>query len=950
MFAESNRGVDCKVSIDGKKLAYGFGSKLGDEDLDGHEEIPTLAERKETFTKEKEMIANLSKTLTELSVTREQISSLDDTTRNSLKKDLSIISILSSIVQELREMVSKKKKSLDAIMQKVDEDWKSSCLAGSISYLHTKIIHSSACVRSILECIDEFGFILSCVNKTEHQYVKGFETPVYLDHQSNFSCMSTYTDGVYSLMNLKERSCHVKQHTKQWHELRDGAVVTGSSWYDVIGLTNLKKQKQHYERVVHKKKEIVSNELQELYDYGSSNEINGIATLVGKVIPVFYPHLTYREDGCEVMPIAAGSDNYAVSSGDGSGIDTSGQVEVAFEIKCPKPGKTHTTDVFYKLPHYYSIQVLAEMKSKACNEYMVICYNPKSATVMQGNFDDEAWSEISSATQKPYAFNAVKPTKLPSDIHDLRQKLKVFAKESNFLAEFPSLRGVACHCDRSLKTTSDKPFNTHSNAQSTTAAPLKLTDIIEVCHKALAKHEESYNLRRRPAKEVLVAVLSDLERTRRNESIQHAVPVAYYMSGFSLKSSSVRRILQDVFRSCAAQNLNLKVFAFDGQFLDLAVQDDSGKALTMCRLQKQVWMKAKEKSKKEILEHLCGLCSRLSIECSEDIDTKISINRAPHRALELSAKISQEKVFVQHNIGKYVQPASRINQKKTKEENAKESDDASNVILQHLPSDLVEALSEEALDCIRSAALELSEQVYEENHEGENTNLEHTPSDMDFEVILCALIAGRGGDKFAFDSIESIKEKLKNGESVMKNFTVPQLKSILACKDIAGAKITYCDKMSYATMVSRLYGDGSIPLAVAKPKNPLPLRALVTKAVSSWSALALTVTYCNNIMLHEITEWNDQCYFKPDSHIETEDSDPIIIHQWYAQPSMYDAQPVQQIIDPHHLFVNNRARVCCHGMPEMNIHRDAWVKVAQEHRNNGTGLKLELKDDISELW
>ena len=139
MFAESNRGVDCKVSIDGKKLAYGFGSKLGDEDLDGHEEIPTLAERKETFTKEKEMIANLSKTLTELSVTREQISSLDDTTRNSLKKDLSIISILSSIVQELREMVSKKKKSLDTIMQKVDEDWKSSCLAGSISYLHTKI-------------------------------------------------------------------------------------------------------------------------------------------------------------------------------------------------------------------------------------------------------------------------------------------------------------------------------------------------------------------------------------------------------------------------------------------------------------------------------------------------------------------------------------------------------------------------------------------------------------------------------------------------------------------------------------------------------------------------------------------------------------------------------------------------------------------------------------------
>ena len=99
----------------------------------------------------------------------------------------------------------------------------------------------------------------------------------------------------------------------------------------------------------------MSNELQELFDYGSTNEINGIATLVGKVIPVFYPHLTYREDGCEVMLIAAESENYAISSGDGSGIDTNGQVEVAFEIKCPKPGKTHTTDVFYKLTNYHTI-------------------------------------------------------------------------------------------------------------------------------------------------------------------------------------------------------------------------------------------------------------------------------------------------------------------------------------------------------------------------------------------------------------------------------------------------------------------------------------------------------------------------------------------------------------------------------------------------------------------
>ena len=211
MFAQTNSGVDCKVSIDGKKLSYGFGSQLGDEDLNGHEQPPTLEERRAKFDKEKELVANLSKLLTELSITCEEVSSLEGVTCNSLKKDLhAIISMLSSTVQDLRAMVANKKKTLNALLQKVGENWKTSCLAGSISYLQTKIIQSSACIRSLLECIDEFGFVIACLNKTEHQYVRGFDTQVYLAHQSNYSCLSTYTDHVYSSLNLKEKSNHVK--------------------------------------------------------------------------------------------------------------------------------------------------------------------------------------------------------------------------------------------------------------------------------------------------------------------------------------------------------------------------------------------------------------------------------------------------------------------------------------------------------------------------------------------------------------------------------------------------------------------------------------------------------------------------------------------------------------------------------------------------------------------
>lgn len=42
LYGEFHKGEDGQLKLDGKKIAYGFGKNLGDEDLDGHEEPPTL--------------------------------------------------------------------------------------------------------------------------------------------------------------------------------------------------------------------------------------------------------------------------------------------------------------------------------------------------------------------------------------------------------------------------------------------------------------------------------------------------------------------------------------------------------------------------------------------------------------------------------------------------------------------------------------------------------------------------------------------------------------------------------------------------------------------------------------------------------------------------------------------------------------------------------------------
>lgn len=78
----------------------------------------------------------------------------------------------------------------------------------------------------------------------------------------------------------------------------------------------------------------MSDEKRDPFEYRSKNEINGLATLAGKYLPVFLPHIIFSEDGCRNINLGndKGSDSYAVSSSDGTGVQTDGTPYVVFEI------------------------------------------------------------------------------------------------------------------------------------------------------------------------------------------------------------------------------------------------------------------------------------------------------------------------------------------------------------------------------------------------------------------------------------------------------------------------------------------------------------------------------------------------------------------------------------------------------------------------------------------
>ena len=81
---------------------------------------------------------------------------------------------------------------------------------------------------------------------------------------------------------------HVKQGTQALFQLRKAAPVTGSSFYDALGLRSLKEQKAHIERYINGTDKHFDDDTKKLLDWGKNNECHAVATLVGYGLPILY--------------------------------------------------------------------------------------------------------------------------------------------------------------------------------------------------------------------------------------------------------------------------------------------------------------------------------------------------------------------------------------------------------------------------------------------------------------------------------------------------------------------------------------------------------------------------------------------------------------------------------------------------------------------------------------
>ena len=962
-FSDVHRGQDCKLSLDGKKIAYGFGQNLGEEDLSGHEARPTLQERKNRLNEELNILDAAQARVSECD--QEDLGDIPVTIKQELVCTIKdIMQMLSVRISELRLQCVKKKRAVQNLMGKINGPWRESSLAQAISYLQTQVIQCDACINRLLQCIDDAGYLAAVLNGTHSDYKRGFGVEVDFQKQGNYICLrNLQKEEALQYVDPRPMCENIKQRSDAWHDLRSGARVTGSTLYKTLGCSTLKDQQQHFNKAFKGHSPEVSPELKAMFEYGTANEVNALATLLAKIIPVYYPGVKYREDGCIVMDMSDSA--YAVISGDGTGIDSSGKSQVAFELKCPIPGKQYAPDVYYTLPVYYSAQVISQMASKKCTEYANVCYSPQSSTFITGCLDNDLWWDVWGYACELYAGPNIKcPSRKSDKSTELSMRLKQMSSHSAFRAEMPSVRGIQCGCTETVKSSQDL-FHQH---QGTVLDVHERTEAVLVTLESSKNAlQDAYNLIRRPAKELLLGVISDLDRTSQSNCPEstYAVPFMYNLTGSSLKMDSVRSLIQERVKDVNAHGITVKVIAFDGQFLELSLTDYEHKPITLCRLDKMVWDEAKRVQKEKQVAYFAALNNIGSVSSLEDLQQHCSISKLSNGQLVVSMNEYHE-IYIPRDLTKYLTSGSSGDADPSTDNPATdigydsgtyllESEGGEDYILQYLPHDIVAAMDQNSIDAVRmaNAAIAAKKQESRDQDQAEEVVPPVAVNPVSMPEILNVLNTSAqegkpSGRKHKWDDItvSGLSKMMSNAESIMKSFTVKELEIILR---LTGKVKTGKErKAQLANRVSEMYGDGTfVTYTVNIPK----LRTLSLAVLKKLPKVCTNMLYATNVHQERKRQYENHVHFKSDHPyvIATEDQE-FVIHHWYAQPTMMDGIPVQFIIDPHHLYVNNRCRCCRAGMAGMDITPAAWIRVAHQEcnkpENMKTGLSVELVEEL----
>jgi hypothetical protein len=277
----------------------------------------------------------------------------------------------------------------------------------------------------------------------------------------------------------------------------------------------------------------------------------------------------------------------------------------------------------------------------------------------------------------------------------------------------------------------------------------------------------------------------------------------------------------------------------------------------------------------------------------------------------------------------------------------------------NLPKDNVIGMSESDITPLIENVIASDEIVStpSSSQRGEFLEPDEQSINIRFDIILEALrantISNKKG-KWTETSMSELEEFLSNAETIKSKFTCKDLQIMITCiqENVSSEQVLSKKKYNKSTpkfklvnIVSEIIGDKSKVTHMRRRTVP-KLRHIIRDFMNrNFSKMATNVIVATNEFHHKkLPAWRQQSLFGTEAIIGNKE-DP---YQWYSQPE-YDetlGQTIYALLDCHHLFVNARSTICSKGLPQLGIHKEAWLDVAKHSKENQAGLSYAMVADL----
>ncbi len=883
-----NAGLDMKsksntssmvLSFDGKKLAQGLNEEFGDEDLWGYE-TPNLKESKQRFLKEMDEISILEKDIK------------DSNIQAVSNKIITTVSNLTLRVKELRELSAKQNKHLKSMLLKAGDQYKETKYAYGISKTKAQLSQIDSCIIQLLKCIFSALYLIRGENVALDNYL---ELP-YIQ-QSHIVVPQL-----------------VKPHTREWEALVTESVISGKgvTIHDAIGLGGLKRQREFKQSM-----NAISKPLSPSTQVSMEH---GIATFCNIVLPSMFPDFSFIDGGCylqmhDTKPVVLyspagalyGNSEYNAFKADIYKPDQS-------ELPLPTPVIGVEIKVLEGFPLNYSFPVneaaytLCEMAAMGVDSllYLTVYSNTMTVHFIQNSL--ELASCVQNEINMMYGGTNVKHlTKISQEIKDLIHHVECFSQSNaTLLCEVPLMEGEGCMSQ--LMVDSNEVFECASN-----------------------QLKQSYELQRSRAAEVIVWLLSSTDRLWQAE-IPHSVPVAYAMASYGISCETIRKMCDDILDAAIERGIHVSLTTFDGAFFNLATRTSEGKPLTVIQLNKATWTQVQKLSRVEVV----AILKSIKMESVEYIENDKRVLSSPmlqklSNVLYCAASKDSAEVSVTETL---------------QSEESKDTGEGNSYEVLHSDDEIMDPTDGSSTH--RSHSNESDELNAEESStKDDKIDIQEITYErilQKFQSHKKAAISGAWAQKSTTDIRSAIKSatQISKLRVIELDIMLSEIKDQQKTQKKAVPSMTGLTKPGKVELLSMLLGHGSATShqTVRVVDQVYDLGTLAANVImrkrklsKSPSKHLLNIICAKSIFPHIFQEWKQTSTISEHVMVETENNFTWKPDFWFSKieysENRHRLEPKKW--DSHHLLVNNRSVCCSNGMDGFDVHREAWIAVAEKY-------------------